>query len=149
MQGSVNELDRHKVVAAFIVSCVECELITREVEKGQVFLGLYMFPLEVGLNWMLLGLNEDLKRLTFQSRLINMQCRALLHAQLAILISSREIYITPIRWGRASIHWIYQKNCFYSSILHCWKMVLTLRYSHLTLPTPKAGEFLGLRPLPA
>lgn len=62
MREDVVELDRHKVVAAQITACIEANLITREVKKDQVFLGLYMIALEVGLNWMLIGLNEALAK---------------------------------------------------------------------------------------
>lgn len=62
MRKDVDELDRHKVVAAQITACIECEVISRTVEENQVFMGLYMIALEVGLNWMLMGLNESLKK---------------------------------------------------------------------------------------
>lgn len=62
MRKNVVELDRHKVVAAQITACIETNLITRKVNKGEVFLGLYMIALEVALNWMIIGLNDELKK---------------------------------------------------------------------------------------
>ena len=62
MREDVTELDRHKEVAAQITACIEANLITREVRKDQVFLGLYMIALEVGLNWMIIGLNDALAK---------------------------------------------------------------------------------------
>lgn len=62
MRSDVVELDRHKVVAAQIIASIECDLITRKVKADEVFLGLYMIALEVGFNWMIIGLNDVLKK---------------------------------------------------------------------------------------
>lgn len=70
MRKDVIELDRHKVVAAQITACVETNLITRDVKKGDVFLGLYMIALEVGLNWMLIGLNDALAKVEVHKEIV-------------------------------------------------------------------------------
>lgn len=70
MRKDVIELDRHKVVAAQITTCIETNLITRDVKKGDVFLGLYMIALEVGLNWMLIGLNDALARVGVHKEIV-------------------------------------------------------------------------------
>ena len=64
MRSAVKELDRHKVAAIMIISCIESKLISYCVDKlprKAVFIGAEMIATEVALSWMLEGLNHALR----------------------------------------------------------------------------------------
>lgn len=62
MRTDVLELDRHKIIAAMLTTCLENSVITYSGNNPRlVSLAEYMIPVEVGLNWMLSGLNRELK----------------------------------------------------------------------------------------
>ena len=63
MKKDVIELDRHKIIASFIFVCIENSAVNYTGEKSRyISLVNYMIPVEVGLNWMLAGLNHELEK---------------------------------------------------------------------------------------
>lgn len=61
MKDDVLELDRHKIISIMIVVCIDDEIITYSGErKDLISLAPYTIAVEVGLNWMLKGLNREL-----------------------------------------------------------------------------------------
>jgi hypothetical protein len=62
MRSDVIELDRHKIIAAMITTCAEIPVITYSGNSSRLIsLAKYMIPVEVGLNWMLSGLNREME----------------------------------------------------------------------------------------
>lgn len=63
MKDDVRELDRHKIVAIMIVVCIEDEIITYSAKQDKmVSLAPYAIAVEVGLNWMYMGLKSELDK---------------------------------------------------------------------------------------
>lgn len=70
MKPDVVELDRHKVAAVTIVSCIQSEVISYKngaLPNEKYFLGPEMIATEVALSWMLRGLNQKLQVLFYQT----------------------------------------------------------------------------------
>lgn len=72
MKPCVTELDRHKIVSTMIVTFIECNFLSYSKScRGKIFIAPQMIALEVGLNWMLMGLNYQLKEKGESTEIMN------------------------------------------------------------------------------
>lgn len=70
MKPNVSELDRHKIISTMIIASIENDLVTYSGKNSRLVpLVEFMIPTEVGLNWMLAGLNRELSKRNFKAKI--------------------------------------------------------------------------------
>ena len=71
MKPNVSELDRHKIISTMIIASIKNGLITYTGKNSRLIsLAEFMIPTEVGLNWMLAGLNRELLKRNTKTKVL-------------------------------------------------------------------------------